>query len=115
MSNCNHSDIFNGVCGVCLMPIDGVEHDNKGNIIKNNSSFKSQLQAFVNEAAKNHGFGWNPTLTENTFKSGCNFLIPVLMRAIEQRHDAYFETDSTYTQLESSFNKELLNILKGEG
>jgi len=77
------------------------------------SDFKSQLEAFVNEAAVQN---WNKNdLDSKAFKQGCEFLIPVLMRAIEQRHDAYFETDSTYTQLESSFNKDLLNILKGEG
>lgn len=83
------------------------------------SDFKSQLDALVNEAAEK---SVNRNMLElreadarvRHFKQGCDLLIPVLMKAIEQRHDAYFETDSTYTQLESSFNKELLNILKGE-
>ena len=78
------------------------------------TEFKIQLQAFVNEAAASR-FKVHQSMTAHLeFKQGCDLLIPVLMRAIEQRHDAYFETDSTYTQLERSFNKELLNILKGE-
>lgn len=80
------------------------------------SDFKSQLEALIIEAAEKYSEkgligDWS---MQGNFKQGCDFLIPVLMKAIEQRHDAYFETDSTYTQLESSFNKELLNILKGE-
>ena len=32
--HCTHKDVFNGVCGKCLMSIEGVEHDNKGQIVK---------------------------------------------------------------------------------
>ena len=81
-------------------------------------SFKQQLQELIDQAAEKFDERNNQETDyycPYSFKQGCEFLMPVLMKAIEQRHDAYFENDKTYSQLESSFNKELLYILKGEG
>lgn len=77
--------------------------------------FKSQLEAFVNEAAKRHSkdISFNEySYIGNHFKQGCEFLIPVLMRAIEQR-DHFIALYDDFAKQER--NKELLNILKGEG
>lgn len=80
--------------------------------------FKIQLQAFVNEAAEKYSEkgligDWS---MQGNFKQGCDLLIPVLMRAIEQKDFYLKDARDEYDQklAKETDNKELLNILKGE-
>ena len=93
--------------------------------------FKSQLQALVDQAARTQASDREQILRNSVvkhysndfeytanyfgriggFKAGCDFLMPVLMRAIEQR-DHKRDCGVYYPD---EHNKELLNVLKGEG
>lgn len=85
--------------------------------------FKSQLEAFVNEAAEK---SVNRNMLElheadarvRHFKQGCEFLMPLIDELIEIRN-SYVEHCAhgpyrTGILIEKN-NKDLLNILKGEG
>jgi hypothetical protein len=87
------------------------------------TDFQKQLQELVDQAAEKE----YPDTMESyraAFKQGCEFLMPVLMKAVEQRDDAIwnrFRSKEEYskvffaTDLEDIMDKELLNILKGDG
>lgn len=81
------------------------------------SDFKTQLEALVNEAAKEYQADNNRQKfgPANSFKQGCDFLMPVLMKAIEQRNSYADECNNEHSDsYESDLDdKELLNILKG--
>ena len=73
-------------------------------------SFKQQLQDFIDQAAEKSVDRNMLELRDadarvRHFKQGCEFLMPVLMKAVEQRDFYPFYEEN---------NKELLNILKGE-
>lgn len=88
------------------------------------SDFKQQLQELIDQAAKT--YAKDTSLNENSyiknhFKQGCEFLIPVLMKAIEQRDQSEkvfgrscYANDAEVDEGLQELNKELLNILKGE-
>ena len=96
------------------------------------TDFKTQLEALINESATDYlNDPYNHQLDEKIhFKQGCEFLIPVLMKAIEQRDFAYSEYKRILEQNEIktsdgfrvSFNdnvitedsEDLLRILRGE-
>ena len=80
------------------------------------TDFQSQLESLVNEAALQNAIKENDRrgyikghdgAVKEAFKQGCDLLIPVLMRAIEQRNQNAYG----YPEYE---NEQLLNILKGE-
>ena len=102
------------------------------------TDFKKQLEALISKAAQ-HNYPVEPYTTyanmvnkiaQFNFEQGCEFLIPVLMKAIEQRDFAYSEYKRILEQNEIktsdgfrvSFNdnviaedsEDLLRILRGE-
>lgn len=86
------------------------------------TDFKQQLQELINEAAekivmKFHGVDKDHVNEFSsdiyTVKQGCEFLMPVLMKAVEQR-DLGYEASVGGSHVRIKNNKELLNILKGE-
>lgn len=96
-------------------------------------SFKQQLQELVDQAATHHrsliarqdggpdSFDMpNAVMAALNFKQGCEFLMSVLMKAIEQRDDAFNLWDcrsASFSEIEKETeesNEELLNILKGD-
>ncbi len=82
--------------------------------------FQSQLEAFVNEAAEKAYpdiMGIGQGSYRAALKQGCDLLIPVLMRAIEQRDGgckAFHQNDIVAEYELNLCDEDLLNILKGE-
>ncbi len=76
------------------------------------TDFQKQLQELIAEAATDYmNDPYNHQLDEKIhFKQGCEFLMPVLMKAVEQRDELMHECSDT----KNKNNKELLNILKGQ-
>lgn len=84
------------------------------------SDFKTQLESLVNEAAiKQYENG--KMCDHDSFKACAEFLIPVLMKAIESRDYCLKDyltkrfpdvVDESYGPTVELLNKELLNILK---
>jgi len=90
--------------------------------IKMPESFKQQLQELINRAAKKTVKEFNNIDEDEVsefgtdiymFKQGCEFLMPVLMKAVEQR-DLNHECSVGGSYIKNKNNKDLLNILKGE-
>lgn len=89
-------------------------------------SFKQQLQELVDQAAEKFDERNNQETDyycPYSFKQGCELLIPVLMKAVEQRDDAIwnkFRSREQYakvffaTDLADIMDKELLQLLKGD-
>lgn len=82
-------------------------------------SFKQQLQELVDLAAENIDQDAYP---HESFKQGCEFLMPVLMKALEQRDFTYkcWGNDDieswrgTPEEFKNEDNKELLQLLRGD-
>lgn len=89
--------------------------------------FKSQIEDLIHEAAEK---SVNRNMLElreadartRHFKQGCDLLIPVLMRAVEELDKSEKELGMAFSVDESDIDarlenlkKELLNILKGVG
>lgn len=74
-------------------------------------SFKQQLQELIDQAAEKYSEkgligDWS---MQGNFKQGCELLIPVLMKAIEQRNRGRLYPRA----YEENKNEELLQLLKG--
>lgn len=92
------------------------------------TDFKKQLQELIERAAEKSVDRNMLELRDadarvRQFKQGCEFLMPLLMKAVEQRDDAIwnrFRSKEEYskvffaTDLADIMDKELLNILKGD-
>ena len=86
-------------------------------------SFKQQLQELVDLAAEKFDERNNQETDyycPYSFKQGCEFLMPVLMKAVEQRDQSEkvfggscCANDAEVDEGLQELNKELLNILKG--
>lgn len=90
-------------------------------------SFKQQLQELIDQAAEkyatgNHLSSFPDSYDLKAFKQGCEFLMPVLMKAVEHRDDAIwnrFRSKEEYakvffaTDLADIMDKELLQLLNG--
>ena len=85
-------------------------------------SFKKQLQELIDRAAEKYVFETNGHKWSNnndecgdnfgSFKQGCEFLMPVLMKAVEQRD--FSRRSAFWDEHKQQDNSELLNILKGQ-
>jgi len=85
-------------------------------------SFKKQLQELIDRAAEKYVFETNGHKWSNnndecgdnfgSFKQGCEFLMPVLMKAVEQRD--FSRRSAFWAEHKQQDNSELLNILKGQ-
>lgn len=97
------------------------------------TDFQSQLEALINEAAKTEASEREKILRNSTvknynndfeytanyfgryggFKSGCEFLMPMIESLIETRNNyiKVYEFSDT-SRLESRHNKDLLNLLR---
>lgn len=73
--------------------------------------FKTELQKLIDDAAEKHikESVYNVIDGKFGFKAGCEFLIPLIELLIGQRSRA-----STYYVTEESYNKDLLNLLRGD-
>lgn len=84
------------------------------------SDFKQQLQELIDQAAEKSVDRNMLELRDadarvRHFKQGCKFLMPVMMKAVEQRDDGVERLEGWELIQESKYNQDLLNILKGEG
>lgn len=82
-------------------------------------SFKQQLQELIERAAEKFDERNNQETDyycPYSFKQGCEFLMPVLIKAVEQRNNQCIAMDSLgryrMNNTIENFDKELLNILK---
>ncbi len=76
-------------------------------------SFKQQLQDLINQAAEKFDERNNQETDyycPYSLKQGCDLLIPVLMKAVEQRNRGRLYPRA----YEENKNEELLQLLKGE-
>jgi hypothetical protein len=86
-------------------------------------SFKQQLKELIDKAAEKYVFETNGHKWSNnndecgdnfgSFKQGCEFLMPVLMKAVEQRDFGIGISSRCPCAPKESYNKELLQLLKG--
>ena len=83
--------------------------------------FKTQLQELIENAAYNHAKkeaigAVNKNFIFQDFKQGCEFLMPMIEKLIEQRdtasEDIHHEFGGFYDS--SSDDENLLNLLRGE-
>lgn len=93
-------------------------------------SFKQQLQELIDQAANvydskfmEQGNFQTSFHCPTSFKQGCEFLMPVLIKVVEQRDDAIwnkFRSKEEYAKvffandLADIMDQELLQLLKGE-
>lgn len=80
--------------------------------------FKQDLQKLINKAARDLALEYDAvTDSEDSFKAGCEFLIPLIEELIDQRDESvgYQEHLSSRSKLllSNSYDKDLLNLLRG--
>lgn len=80
-------------------------------------SFKQQLQELIDQAAEKFDERNNQETDyycPYSFKQGCELLMPVLMKAVEQRDFGIGISSRCPCAPKESYNKELLQLLRRE-
>jgi len=80
-------------------------------------SFKQQLRELIDQAAERSVDRNMLELRDadarvRQFKQGCEFLMPVLMKAITQRNGQIYAKAGEHIPISVKLDKDLLNILK---
>lgn len=94
--------------------------------LKMTESFKQQLQELIDQAAEKYSLQYDDpidrTWSVEDFKQGCEVLMPMLIKAVEEKLNksekelgvAFSVDESDIDALLENLKKELLQLLKGE-